>query len=95
MKHSDAPEYQCHKKVRALKITTIRKENGKITFVPQNSLFVEFTVTAEYFLNHSPEEGGYWVQYEDGYESFSPADAFEKGYSVVQKGTCSRKGCCR
>lgn len=28
--------------------------------------------------------GGYYVVYEDGYESWSPAEAFEKGYTLIQ-----------
>jgi hypothetical protein len=31
----------------------------------------------------NPQIGGYYVLYEDGYESFSPADAFESGYSLI------------
>jgi hypothetical protein len=30
---------------------------------------------------HKPQVGGYFVQYRDGYKSFSPAAAFEEGYS--------------
>lgn len=28
-------------------------------------------------------EGGYYVVYEDGYASFSPAEAFESGYTLI------------
>ena len=29
---------------------------------------------------HDPEEDGYFVKYQDGYESWSPAEPFEKAY---------------
>jgi hypothetical protein len=32
---------------------------------------------------HRPQVGGYYVLYEDGYHSFSPAPAFESGYSLI------------
>lgn len=32
---------------------------------------------------HKPVAGGYFVVYEDGYESFSPAKAFEEGYTRI------------
>lgn len=41
------------------------------------------TVGEEYVRKHNPNVGGYYVRYEDGYESFSPAAAFEAGYSLL------------
>ena len=41
------------------------------------------TVSAAYVAKHSPKGGGYYVRYADGYESWSPADAFEGGYTLV------------
>lgn len=38
-------------------------------------------VDAEWYRKHNPEKGGYLVVYKGGYKSFSPADAFEEGYS--------------
>ena len=34
----------------------------------------------EYMTKHAPQVGGYYVLYEDGYASFSPAQPFEAGY---------------
>lgn len=31
----------------------------------------------------SDPRGGYWVRYPDGFESWSPAAAFEEGYDAV------------
>jgi hypothetical protein len=40
-------------------------------------------VNAEYLQKHKPRVGGYYVRYADGYESFSPAQAFEEGYTLM------------
>jgi hypothetical protein len=32
-------------------------------------------------IKHAPQVGGYYVRYPDGYESWSPAKAFEEGYT--------------
>ena len=40
-------------------------------------------VGADWFRKHQPTKGGYFVVYEDGYESFSPAKAFEDGYTKI------------
>lgn len=45
--------------------------------------YPSFTVSAEYMAKHKPVVGGYFVVYEDGYESFSPAKAFEEGYTLI------------
>lgn len=36
---------------------------------------------AAYVQKHAPKAGGYFVAYEDGYKSWSPAEAFESGYT--------------
>lgn len=33
--------------------------------------------------NHSNDEEGYYVKYEDGYESWSPKEVFEKAYKIA------------
>lgn len=38
-------------------------------------------VDAAWYRKHSPEAGGYYVLYDDGYASYSPAKAFEDGYT--------------
>ncbi len=40
-------------------------------------------VSADWYRKHDPQAGGYFVLYKDGYQSFSPADAFEEGYTRV------------
>ena len=73
------PRYKCHKEVSALKIGRI---DGN-TIWPEDGAYDPFNVSAEYLTKHNPQPGGYWVQYDDTYESFSPAKAFEDGYTRI------------
>lgn len=73
------PQYQCHKKVGALKIAKL--EGNLLT--PAETGFAPFIVEKEYLRKHSPEVGGYYVVYDDGYKSYSPAKPFEAGYTRV------------
>lgn len=51
--------------------------------IPENAHFARIAVSQAYVRKHNPEAGGYYVAYEDGYQSFSPAKAFEDGYTLV------------
>lgn len=80
----ELPHYQCHKKVRALKIASIQPVvGGSANITPADKGYMEFTVDAEYVAKHKPQIGGYYVVYDDGYRSFSPAQAFEEGYTRI------------
>ena len=90
----EMPKYLCHKKVWALKIRSIafdcdsaRKENrdtdGSAIITPDDSGYAPFRVDRVYVDKHKPEVGGYFVVYDDGYMSFSPAKAFEEGYERI------------
>jgi hypothetical protein len=73
--------YRCHKVVQAAKITAVELsdmgegptylhlENGERAQLP--------------YPKFDPKVGGYYVVYEDGYASYSPAEAFEAGYTEV------------
>jgi hypothetical protein len=73
----EMPRYVCHKKVWALKIKGV-VGNG---IVPEDDGYAPFNVSDEFVEKHHPYAGGYYVVYEDGYKSFSPAEAFEAGYT--------------
>jgi hypothetical protein len=76
------PRYQSHKKVWALKIKAIAFHYaGGATITPKDEGYTPFEVVQGYVDKHEPVPGGYWVQYDDGYQSFSPAHAFEDGYT--------------
>ncbi|MCB8880104.1 hypothetical protein ACELLULO517_07645 [Acidisoma cellulosilytica] len=78
----EMPRYQSHKKVWALKIRDITlHSNGTAIIMPEEGRYTSFTVDASYVLKHAPQAGGYYVVYDDGYKSWSPAEAFESGYT--------------
>lgn len=71
--------YVCHKEVWALKIAAV---SGTV-IMPADSDYLPIDLGEEFVAKHKPEAGGYYVQYADGYKSFSPAEAFENGYTPV------------
>ncbi len=77
------PEYKCHKVVTALLIIAAESlSNGRIRLTgvdPMHAIIVD----ADYVDKHRPQIGGYYVRYHDGYQSWSPAAAFEAGYTLV------------
>lgn len=82
------PEYMCHKRVWALKIKAVINappgcDAGVMAFETEESGYAPVTLSAEYMAKHKPEPGGYYVVYADGYRSYSPAKAFEEGYTAV------------
>lgn len=82
------PGFISHKRVWALKIAKVHiDEDGQgIALQFEGSHFALRAFTSSQ-LKHKPipEAGMYFVQYEGGYFSFSPADAFEKGYSPAEQ----------
>lgn len=86
------PRYRCHKEVWALKIKKIvrdgegedRESDGSAMITPEfDHIYSPFKVDADYMHKHKPQVGGYYVVYDDGYKSWSPAEAFESGYTLV------------
>lgn len=78
------PKWKCHKIVEADKITGIAP-GGKSLFLESSG---EIEISDEMFnrlVGISPV-GGYFVRYSDGYESWSPAKAFEEGYARLGGG---------
>lgn len=92
---TEMPRYQCQKKVWALKIKELKAHQNPdssgrsaaasygATITPAEDGYAPFDVPAEYVMRHKPEAGGYYVVYDDGYKSYSPAKAFEEGYSKL------------
>lgn len=92
----ELPRYRSHKHVWALKIARIQQApasvpalhaGGDWLITPEDTRYAPFRVGHDYFQKHKPQEGGYYVQYADGYESFSPAKAFEEGYTLIEPGS--------
>ena len=87
----ELPRYKCHKEVQAAKIRSVKHSiSGGVSSPSTCEVILEgvdhepVVVTQEWCQKHKPADGGYFVRYEDGYESVSPTDAFEKGYTLIQ-----------
>ncbi len=88
---SELPRYICHKEVWALKIKKIeptpteenQESDGSYMITAEGDHYSPFRVDTHYYFKHKPEAGGYYVVYKDGYKSYSPAGAFEEGYSPL------------
>lgn len=84
------PKYRCFKEVRALKIfkveaagcdtTTDENPIVKVSFDNPRFASQKFNLRGK----PTPEAGWWYILYEDGYSSFSPAKAFEEGYMPVE-----------
>lgn len=86
---NDLPRYQCHKIVRgALVIGASHVDGGwfELTLaLPDGSAVVRTYEHKGKPTNASGLVGGYLVQYDDGYESWSPGVAFEAGYTLIRE----------
>lgn len=91
---AEMPRYKSHKEVWALKIGAIafdydkahaenRETDGSAMLTPTDPGYAPFRVDAAYLRKHDPQVGGYYVVYTDGYKSYSPAAAFENGYTPI------------
>lgn len=54
-----------------------------VLITPADLTINPFLVPPAFVAKHKPEVGGYFVQYADGYQSYSPAKAFEEGYTRI------------
>jgi len=89
---SPLQRYKCHKEVEAFRIREIlstanigEESDGSAILTADNG--GRLRVSPEYMQKHRPQIGGYFVLYDDGYRSFSPAKAFDDGYRLMQFGS--------
>lgn len=75
------PQYLCHKQVGALQIRKVAQD----TLYFMNGEYPARKMVRNWMLKHKPKAGGYLVQYEDNYVSYSPKQAFEAGYALLEK----------
>lgn len=95
MTTQELPKYKSHKEVWALKIKSIvkdgegenRETDGSAIITPEEEGYAPFRVELDYMRKHNPQVGGYYVVYQDGYKSFSPAEAFEEGNTLIKEET--------
>lgn len=77
----EMPRYKSHKTVWALEIKTADRLTCRLSFVEAG--YAPVNVAAEMWARYQPVEGDFYVEYEDGYKSFSPRKAFLEGYSRI------------
>lgn len=73
----------CHKVVEAEKIkrrVMPEKPGDPWVLIFENPYAPPLEVSDKYIGKHNPQPGMYYVRYQDGYESCSPASEFENGY---------------
>lgn len=79
------PRYKCHKEVNAAKIYCVIPNDGtggaKLCFEQYPGVEVD----QHFMAKHNPSAGGYYIIYSDGYTSWSPADVFEEGCSIIEE----------
>ena len=77
-------KYVSHKKVHAGRIADGFPERLRLLVEHAGlNIVVEVSVPEEFFARGIPHAGDYYVEYEDGYQSWSPKAAFEAGYTRV------------
>jgi hypothetical protein len=92
---SALPRYKSHKVVEAAKIESVGMKGGGWALLTLNgpdwpgSIAIE--VSQNWFDGSTAAAGsfealtgGYYVRYEDGYDSWAPAEGFEEGYRLVR-----------
>ena len=87
-------KYKCHKEVEAFQVHEVRRftrlndcsdpSEGEESWVELLGEPGDRAIVSDVYMSkHTVKLGGYYVRYADGYESFSPADAFEGGYTAI------------
>lgn len=81
----EMPRYISHKQVWALEIDTISEvadAAGARMLTFRDKGYAKMRAPLEMFSRYVPVPGDFYVQYADGYKSFSPRKAFLEGYKA-------------
>lgn len=90
--YPELPKYRSKGLVEALKIKdvsldVVRGPFGQpkvgplvVTLTPEDDRYPPFQVTQEYWARHLPKASGYWIRYDNGYETWALANDFELTY---------------
>jgi hypothetical protein len=77
--------FKSHKIVTAARIIEVgTSSTGHLGYLLLQGHSTAVPMPMQWWTKHNPERGGYLVQYEDGYSSYSPAKAFEEGYHLIE-----------
>jgi hypothetical protein len=99
------PRYQSRKQVSAFKIYDVARVTPNVVARLNDEIEISgegctVRVDNAWLEKHSPSPsefplssmlGGYLVRYEDGYQSFSPSEAFEEGYTRIDDRSTPRR----
>jgi hypothetical protein len=82
----EMPRYKSHKTVWALEIAAVSRYGDSegdrwLEFADRG--YAGMAAPAEMFARYMPIPGDFYVQYADGYKSFSPRKAFLEGYTKL------------
>lgn len=81
---TSAPVYVCHKRVQALQIKAVTDlATGSVSVEFTDEAFKSYIADSSMIVRYKPVPGDYFVLYPDGYKSFSPKQAFEEGYTLM------------
>lgn len=86
---SPLPRYRSRKAAiveaaRIIDVETPLEGPASLLVALPNGAATTVEVSLDYVAKHAPEAGGYYVRYQDGYESWSPAAEFERGYTLEE-----------
>lgn len=88
--------WNCHKTIQAGKIVNMTVSADRSVTVLRLDVngvrTIALDVDKQFMEKHKPFPGGYYCLYPDGYESFSPAKAFEDGYRLGVNPSYDRTG---
>lgn len=77
--------WKSHKVVSAGKVLSVNLTDMQLG-VENDAGGIDLVYFTETLVSRSiPQLGDYYVVYEDGYASWSPAKAFEEGYSQIKE----------
>lgn len=86
----ELPKYKCHKTVWALKIASLELvESGpggtesRYLMGFHDAGYGPIEVDGDWVFKRGAKAEGYYVVYANGHTSWSPADAFEDGYTRI------------
>jgi hypothetical protein len=78
-------QYRSHKIVSAGKIVSAERLDNTVIVTTEDGDKIEVGPNRVHDMEDAEIVGGYVVVYTDGYISWSPADAFEGGYTLVEE----------
>ncbi len=80
---SDLARWTCHKIVSAGEIRGLLYPEHGLRVRTADGRWKEIFPGEKFFARGEPALGDYFVEYEDGYVSWSPKAAFEAGYTRI------------